>query len=54
MPSGKNSYFLPAPLGLQFVLFVLLYGRNTWSPALRKEHGLKVYQTGVLMRTCGP
>jgi len=33
---------------------VILYGCETWSPALRKEHRLRVFENRVLRRIFGP
>jgi hypothetical protein len=33
---------------------VVLYGCETWSLTLRKEHGLKVFKNRVLRRIFGP
>jgi hypothetical protein len=33
---------------------VVLYGCETWSLTLRKEHGLKVFENVVLRRIFGP
>jgi hypothetical protein len=33
---------------------VVLYGRETWSLTLRKEHKLRVFENGVLRRIFGP
>jgi hypothetical protein len=35
-------------------LAVVLYGCETWSPALREEHRLKVFENSVLRRVFGP
>jgi hypothetical protein len=32
---------------------VVLYGRETWSPTLREEHGLKVFESRVLRKIFG-
>jgi hypothetical protein len=31
-----------------------LYGCETWSPTLREEHKLRVFENRVLRRICGP
>jgi hypothetical protein len=31
-----------------------LYGRKTWTPTLREEHRLKVFEKKVLRRIFGP
>jgi dihydrofolate reductase len=36
------------------ILPVVLYGRETWSLALREEHRLRVPENRVLRRTFGP
>jgi hypothetical protein len=36
------------------VLHVVLYGCETWSPILRKEYGLRVFENRVLRRIFGP
>jgi hypothetical protein len=36
------------------ILPVVLYGRETWSLTLRKEHRLRVFENRVLMRIFGP
>ena len=36
------------------ILPVVLYGCETWSPALREEHGLRVFENRVLKRIFGP
>jgi hypothetical protein len=36
------------------ILFVVLYGRKTWSLTLRKEHRLGVFKNRVLKRIFGP
>jgi hypothetical protein len=33
---------------------VVLYGCETWSPTLREEHRLRVFENRVLRRICGP
>jgi hypothetical protein len=35
------------------ILPVVLYGCETWSLTLRKEHGLKVFENRVLRKTFG-
>jgi hypothetical protein len=35
-------------------LHAVLYGRETWSPTLREEQRLKVFEYRVLMRIFGP
>jgi hypothetical protein len=36
------------------ILPVVLYGCETWSLTLRKEHRLRVFENGVLRRIFGP
>jgi hypothetical protein len=36
------------------ILHVVLYGCETWSLALREEHGLRVFENRVLRRIFGP
>jgi hypothetical protein len=36
------------------ILPVVLYGRETWSPTLREEHTLRVFEKRVLKRIFGP
>jgi hypothetical protein len=36
------------------ILYVVLYGCETWSLTLRKEHRLKVFENRVLRRIFGP
>jgi hypothetical protein len=36
------------------ILPVVLYGCETWSPTLREEHRLKVFEKRVLRRILGP
>jgi hypothetical protein len=36
------------------ILPVVLYGHETWSLALREEHGLRVFENRVLRRIFGP
>jgi hypothetical protein len=36
------------------ILCVALYGCETWSPILRKECRLRVFENRVLRRICGP
>jgi hypothetical protein len=36
------------------ILLVALYGCETWSVALRKEHRLRVFENRVLRRILGP
>jgi hypothetical protein len=36
------------------ILPVALYGCETWSPTLREEHRLRVFENRVLMRIFGP
>ena len=36
------------------ILSVVLYGCETWSPTLREERRLRVFQNRVLMRIFGP
>jgi hypothetical protein len=36
------------------ILPVVLYGCETWSLTLRKEHRLRVFENGLLMRIFGP
>jgi hypothetical protein len=33
---------------------VVLYGYETWSPTLREEHRLKMFENKVLRRISGP
>jgi len=33
---------------------VILYGCESWSPTLREEHRVRVFENGVLMRIFGP
>jgi hypothetical protein len=34
-------------IGKTIILHVVLYGCETWSPTLREEHELTVYEQGV-------
>jgi hypothetical protein len=36
------------------ILPVVLYGCETWCPALREEHRLRVFENRVLRRIFGP
>jgi len=36
------------------ILFVVLYGCETWSLTLREEHWLRVFENWVLRRMFGP
>jgi hypothetical protein len=36
------------------ILHVVLYGYETWSPVIRKEHRLRVFENRVLRRILGP
>jgi hypothetical protein len=36
------------------ILPVVLYGCETWSPTLREEHRLRVFENRVLKRIFGP
>jgi hypothetical protein len=36
------------------ILFVVLYRCDTWSPTLREEHGLRVFENRVLRRILEP
>jgi hypothetical protein len=36
------------------IMPVVLYGCETWSLILRKEHGLRVFENRVLRRIFGP
>jgi hypothetical protein len=36
------------------ILFVILYGCETWSLTLREEHRLRVFENRVLRRIFGP
>jgi hypothetical protein len=36
------------------ILPVVLYGRETWSPTLREEYKLRVFENRVLRRIFGP
>jgi hypothetical protein len=36
------------------ILLLVLYGCETWSLTLRKEHGLRVFEKRVLRRIFGP
>jgi hypothetical protein len=36
------------------ILPVVLYGCKTWSPTLREEHRLRVFENRVLKRIFGP
>jgi hypothetical protein len=36
------------------ILPVILYGSETWSPTLREEHRLRVFENRVLRRIFGP
>jgi hypothetical protein len=37
-----------------FLMTVVLYGCETWSPVLRDEHRLRVFENRVLRRIFGP
>jgi hypothetical protein len=39
---------------LAIILPVILYGCETWSPTLREEHRLRVFENSVLRRIFGP
>jgi hypothetical protein len=36
------------------ILSVVLYGSQTWSPTLREEHGMRLFENRVLRRIFGP
>jgi hypothetical protein len=48
--NNTQDYNLPGKLDLS----VVLYGCETWSPTLREEHRLEVYENRVLRRKFGP
>jgi hypothetical protein len=52
------SRLLPKNLKMRIyktiILPVVLYGCETWSPILREEHRLRVFQNRVLRRIFGP
>jgi hypothetical protein len=39
---------------MMIILPVALFGCETWSLTLRKEHRLRVYENRLLSRKCGP
>jgi hypothetical protein len=43
-----------ATIQLDLILPVVLYGCETWSPTLREEHKLRVFENKVLRRIFGP
>jgi hypothetical protein len=57
---GKRRYssylFLTVKVKIYntIILPVVLYGYETWSLALREEHGLRVFENRVLRRIFGP
>jgi hypothetical protein len=46
--------YLPIKIHQTIILPVVLYGCVTWSPTLREEHRLRVFQNRVLRRIFGP
>jgi hypothetical protein len=51
-----NSYpkHLKIKIYKTVILLVVLYGCETWSPTLREEHRLRVFENRVLRRIFGP
>jgi len=53
-----SSCLLPKNLGIKIyktiILPVVLCGCETWSPILREEHRLRVFENRVLRRILGP
>jgi len=37
----------------RIVLFGALYGCETWSPTLREEHRMELFENGLLRKKCG-
>jgi hypothetical protein len=54
LPSRLLSKNVKIRICKTIILPVVLYGCETWSLILRKEHRLKVFENRVLMRTFGP
>jgi cell division protein FtsL len=48
-----SSSLLSKKQRLTIILFVVLYGCETWSLTLREEHRLRVFENGVLRRIFG-
>jgi hypothetical protein len=43
-----------SPKSQTIILPVVLFGLETWSPTLREEHRLRVFENRMLRRTFGP
>jgi hypothetical protein len=54
LPSLPLSKNLKITIYKTIILPVFLYGCETWSPALREEHRLRVFENSVLRRIFGP
>jgi hypothetical protein len=54
LSSGLLSKSIKFGMCKAVILPVVLYGCETWSLELREEHGLRVFESGVLSRVFGP
>jgi hypothetical protein len=54
LPSHLLSKNIKARIYKTIILPVVLYGFETWSLTLRKEHRLRVFENRVLRRIFGP
>ena len=54
LSSGLLSKSIKIKIYRNIILPVVLYGHETWSPTLRKEHRLRVLENRVLRRIFGP
>src|SRR5215469_7188622 len=54
LSSSLLSQNLKIKIYRTIILPVVLYGCETWSLTLREEHRLRVFQSRVLRRVCGP
>jgi hypothetical protein len=54
LSSGLLSKILKFKIYTILILLVVLYGCETWSPILRKERRLRVFENRVLKKIFGP
>jgi len=54
LSSSLLSKSIKIKIHRNIILLVLVYGHETWSPTLRKEHRLRVLENRVLRRMFGP
>jgi hypothetical protein len=58
LPFGSESFVVPPAVKVKIYKTIIppvfLYGCETWSLTLRKEHNLRVFENTVLRRIFGP